>query len=205
MAAGVWTHNWNAASYQHLSPGRPLSLSRGGTGSSSNSISEAPAVCWGKQVCLCADTFPSVHSLFWAAAAAAKKEHETGESFLPGIGEQSHFYGGSSPLVPILPVWLQNERRALKVPSRGSSCTCLHLGLSFPSKASRRRTSPPTSQCRSSRRRWPMWICGRRSLRVLSIGWGSSLPRRKRKGKKTWKPDCRGGQRTCKRGRNSTS
>lgn len=58
--------------YQHLSPSRPLSLSRGGTGSSSNSISEAPAVCWGKQACLRADTFPSAHSLFWAAAAAKK-------------------------------------------------------------------------------------------------------------------------------------
>lgn len=54
--------------YQHLSPGRPLSLSREGTGSSSNSISEAPAGCWGKQACLCADTFPSAHSLFWVAA-----------------------------------------------------------------------------------------------------------------------------------------
>lgn len=88
--------------YQHLSPGRPLSLSRGGTGSSSNSISEAPVVSWGKQACLCADTFPSAHSLFWAAAA--KKEHETGGSFLSGIGEQSHFYSGSPPLVPILPL-----------------------------------------------------------------------------------------------------
>lgn len=29
-------------------------------------------VCWGKQACLCADTFPSAHSLFWVAAAAKK-------------------------------------------------------------------------------------------------------------------------------------
>lgn len=68
VVAGIWTHNWNAAVYQHLSPGRPLSLSRGGTGSSSNIINEAPEVCWGKQACLCADTFPSAHSLFWVAA-----------------------------------------------------------------------------------------------------------------------------------------
>lgn len=75
--------------YQHLSPGRALSLSRGRTGSSSNSISEASVVCWGKQACLHADTFPSVHSLFWVAAK--KEEHRMGGSFLSGIGEQSHF------------------------------------------------------------------------------------------------------------------
>lgn len=189
--------------YQHLSPGRVLSLSRGGTGSSSNSISEASVVCWGKQACLHADTFPSVHSLFWVAAK--KKEHQTGGSFLSGMGEQSHFYSSSPPLVPILPLWWQNECWAPKVPSHSSSGTCLHLGLSFPSKASRRRTSPPTSQCRSSRRRWQMWICGRQSLQGLSIEWGSSLPKWKRNGEKPQKTDCRGGQRTREKSRNSSS
>lgn len=89
--------------YQHLSPGRPLSLSRGGTGSSSNSISEAPVVCWGKQACLLrADTLPSVHSLLWLLQK--KKEHQTGGSFLSGMREQSHFYSSFPPLVPVLPL-----------------------------------------------------------------------------------------------------
>lgn len=180
MAAGVWTHNWNAASYQHLSPGRPLSLSRAGTGSSSNSISEAPAVCRGNQACLCADTFPSAHSLL---RAAAKTEHQMGGLLRSGVGSKDIFTAAVF-LCPHPVSLIAEWRLSPQVPPRGSSHTCLHLGLSFPSKVSRHRTSLPTSQCRSSTHRWPTWICGRRLLRVPSIGWESSLPAMRRQKKK---------------------
>lgn len=84
--------------YQHLSPSRPLSLSRGGTGSSSNSISEAPAVCWGKQACLRADTFPSAHSLFWAAAA--KKRTSNGRIIFVWHGRAKPFLQQLSSFCP---------------------------------------------------------------------------------------------------------
>lgn len=107
MAAGVWTHNWNAASYQHLSPGRPLSLSRAGTVSSSNSISEAPAGFHGNQACLCADTF-SLCTQPALGCCKNRASHQMGGLLRSGTGRKTFLQWLSSP-VPILPFWLQNE------------------------------------------------------------------------------------------------
>lgn len=76
--------------YQHLSPGRPLSLSRGGTGSSSNSISEAPVGCWGSRLA-------SVQTHFPLRAACSgllqKKQHQRGGRII------SVWHGAAKPFL----------------------------------------------------------------------------------------------------------
>lgn len=98
------------------------------------------------------------------------------------------------PKVLTLDTSLTTEK-APDMPQAGSSCShalalqcsqiqcfcslCLinsHLDWSYPSKAARHTTSPPTWLFRSSTHHWPMWIFGTELPQVLSTVLGSSHP-----------------------------